>query len=144
MALPPWAFSARWGNAPLRCLAVSGDTLLMCQLTLALWLVRSSCWLAAVMVKAFLAVAAVLAVVAAASASSNPNCDPAYECQYKYTMPDQSASYTFDFSSLCASTDFMLTDQAEHTYYANVCGTAAHNCLPGELRGSISRCRLVL
>ena len=82
------------------------------------------------MVKAFLAVAAVLAVVAAASASSNPNCDPTYECQYKYTTPDLSASYTFDFSSLCASTDFMLTDQAEHTYYANVCGTAAHNCLP--------------
>ena len=74
---------------------------------------------------------AIVGMLAAAAASSNPNCDPAYECQYKYTMPDQSASYTFDFSSLCASTDFMLTDQAEHTYYANVCGTAAHNCLPG-------------
>ena len=78
-----------------------------------------------------LGAAVLVCVIGAVLASSNPNCDPSYECQYKYTTPDLSATYNFDFSHLCASTDFQLQDQAEHTYYANVCGTAQHNCLPG-------------
>ena len=80
---------------------------------------------------ATLGAAVLVCAIGVALASSNPNCDPTYECQYKYTTPDLSATYNFDFSHLCASTDFQLQDQAEHTYYANVCGTAQHNCLPG-------------
>lgn len=62
--------------------------------------------------------------------ATNPNCDPSYECVYKYTAPDLSRFYTYDFSSLCASTDYFLKDEKEHEYYANICGTAQHICLP--------------
>lgn len=82
----------------------------------------------------FVAVAVLACAATVALGATNPNCDPSYECQYKYTTPDLSATYSFDFSHLCAATDFELQDAAEHTYYANVCGTAQHNCLPGAFR----------
>lgn len=77
------------------------------------------------MARALFAVA-VVALVAVSLVGANPNCDPSYEC--KYTVPG--TTYNFDFSSLCSSTDYSLTDQAEHSYKANICGTAKAPCLP--------------
>jgi len=76
-------------------------------------------------------VACVAAACIVAAVAVNPECDPSYECAYTYVESDLSDKYTFDFSTLCSSTDYVLTDAAEHTYYANICGTAKQNCLPG-------------
>ena len=73
-----------------------------------------------------------MAFALVACASAGPaDCDPSYECAYAYTTPDGSESYKFDFSSLCGLTDYTLTDQTGHTYYAQICGQAQHSCLPG-------------
>jgi len=82
--------------------------------------------------------AVVVVSLAVASLAVNPECDPSYECAYTYVESDLSDKYTFDFSTLCSSTDYVLTDAAEHTYYANICGTAKQNCLPGKEPISLS------
>ncbi|MCV5901630.1 hypothetical protein OFN63_36615, partial [Escherichia coli] len=39
--------------------------------------------------------------------------------------------YSYDLRSLCnANADYTLTDAVGHTYYAQICGTAAKSCLP--------------
>mmetsp|Transcript_65735 Transcript_65735/g.133524 ORF Transcript_65735/g.133524 Transcript_65735/m.133524 type:complete len:255 (+) Transcript_65735:83-847(+) len=80
------------------------------------------------------ALASALTVVMCASVATvqaaNPQCDPSYECKFVYTAPDGSKSHTFDFTSLCSATDYVLTDVKGHNYYAQICGTAKQNCLP--------------
>lgn len=71
----------------------------------------------------------VLAVLVA-RAACNPECDPTYECAYTYIDADNGDKYTYDLSSLCSASDYVLTDAAAHTYYANICGSAKQNCLP--------------
>ena len=73
-------------------------------------------------------------VFATCTAASNPNCDPSYDCLYTYVDPSASSEYTYDFSSLCSATDYVLSDKKGHVYYANICGTARQNCLPGACR----------
>ena len=63
--------------------------------------------------------------------AGSSQCDREYECAYEYTTPDGSKSFKYDFSSLCGTKDFVLTDKALHTYYAHICGVAKQNCLPG-------------
>ena len=70
---------------------------------------------------------AVLTIVGCVVASSS-QCDREYECAYEYT--DGSKSFKYDFSSLCRAKDYVLTDNAQHTYYAHICGVAKQNCLP--------------
>eukprot|EP00500_Bicosoecida_sp_ms1_P008274 CAMPEP_0203816318 /NCGR_PEP_ID=MMETSP0115-20131106/14450_1 /ASSEMBLY_ACC=CAM_ASM_000227 /TAXON_ID=33651 /ORGANISM="Bicosoecid sp, Strain ms1" /LENGTH=290 /DNA_ID=CAMNT_0050725219 /DNA_START=33 /DNA_END=901 /DNA_ORIENTATION=+ len=77
---------------------------------------------------AILAVAAALLV--AGAAATGADCDPTYECRYTYTNLATQTQYLYDFSSLCASTDYTLQDTLGHNYYANICGQAKQNCLP--------------
>ena len=77
------------------------------------------------------ALAVVICASVAAAQAANPQCDPSYECKFVYTAPDGSKSHTFDFTSLCSATDYVLTDVKGHNYYAQICGTAKQNCLPG-------------
>ena len=86
--------------------------------------------LASAVMRVAAALAVAFSLVACASAGPS-NCDPSYECAFEYTTPDGSKSYKFDFSSLCGRTDYTLTDQTGHTYYAQICGQAQHSCLPG-------------
>ena len=68
-------------------------------------------------------------IVGVAGDSTNPLCDPTYECQFKVTTADNS-QYTYDLSGLCSDSQWVLHDAKRHTYYANICGYAKQNCLP--------------
>ena len=74
-----------------------------------------------------------LAVVMCASVAAIQVANPQMRssCKFVYTAPDGSKSVTFDSASLCSTTDYILTDVKGHNYYAQICGTAKHNCLPG-------------
>jgi hypothetical protein len=56
-------------------------------------------------------------------------CDPSYECQFTHLGGD-GVTYSYDFSSLCASKDYITSDTTGHEYYSNICGDAHQNCLP--------------
>lgn len=73
-----------------------------------------------------------LAVVMCASVAAIQVANPQMRssCKFVYTAPDGSKSVTFDSASLCSTTDYILTDVKGHNYYAQICGTAKHNCLP--------------
>jgi len=70
------------------------------------------------------------ALLIAGAAADTGDCDPSYDCKYTYTNLLTNTQYTYDFSSLCASTDYQLQDNLGHNYFANICGQAKQNCLP--------------
>lgn len=75
-----------------------------------------------------------VALVAAHDAHAtfrNATCGDALQCAYTYHDPTTSQVYTFDFRELCARTDYVTQDSAGRTYFANICGSTRHNCLPG-------------
>ena len=62
-----------------------------------------------------------------------PKCGtmPASECTFTYTAPNTSQAYTFNFSSLCSEDGYVLTDTAQHSLVANICGSTHKPCYPG-------------
>jgi hypothetical protein len=79
------------------------------------------------------AAAASAAVLLAASAGSamaaTGHCDVQADCTFTTNVKGKSVS--FDFRGLCNPlADYQITDVQDHTYYAQICGTAAQACLP--------------
>ena len=62
-----------------------------------------------------------------------PKCGtmPASECTFTYIAPNTSQAYTFNFSSLCSEDGYVLTDTAQHSLVANICGSTHKPCYPG-------------
>ena len=71
-------------------------------------------------------------VLCARAVVGTSQCNPSYRCGYTHTTPDGSKSYDFDFSSLCGGMDYAVDDAHGFTYFAQICGTAHHNCLPSK------------
>lgn len=71
----------------------------------------------------------VLPLAAAAVAMGQVQCDADSACVFEAKY--KGSSYVMDFRRLCnAGQDYMLADSIGHTYYAQICGTAAKSCLP--------------
>lgn len=66
-----------------------------------------------------------LAVLAAGQGACDADTACVFEAKYN------GKTYPMDFRRLCnAGQDYVLSDSIGHTYYAQICGTAAKSCLP--------------
>lgn len=56
-------------------------------------------------------------------------CDADAACTY--TVPYKGSQVTYDLRGLCnPNKDYYIEDSVGHFYYAQICGTAAQQCLP--------------
>ena len=72
-----------------------------------------------------------LLLVSFASGAERPGtCDPS--CAFAIKDADN-ITHSYDLHPLCNTThDYSINDTAGFTFYANICGTAQHNCAPQE------------
>ena len=71
----------------------------------------------------------VLAASCGAASAQYGRCDTGNACIFSF--PWGSSTVTYDLRGLCnPNQDYVISDNYGHTYYAQLCGSAAKSCLP--------------
>lgn len=88
------------------------------------------------------AVLVVLGLACLAVAEDFPLCEIEYDCEH--TQLIDNVLYYWDFRYVCKDTgseagDYHFNDGLGHDYYANICGTSAHKCLPESWVNNLER-----